>query len=98
MHIETITAKGFRTFNRVYPLSKNERLNTNIKLIVHKVLITSLMTYGCPAWEFAANTYLLKLRTLQNKVLRTLGNFPRRTPTHELRTAFNIPHVYDFIT
>jgi hypothetical protein len=29
------------------------------------------MTYACPAWEFAADTYLLKLQRLQNKVLRT---------------------------
>jgi hypothetical protein len=34
------------------------------------------MTYVCPAWEFAAETYLLKLQRLQNKVFRTIGNFP----------------------
>jgi hypothetical protein len=56
------------------------------------------MTYACPAWEFAADTYLLKLQRLQNKVLRTIGHFPRRTPVHELHVAFKIPHVYDFIT
>jgi hypothetical protein len=38
------------------------------------------MTYASLAWEFAANTHLLKLQCLQNKVLRTIGNFPRRTP------------------
>jgi hypothetical protein len=31
-------------------------------------------------------------------VLRTTGNFPRRTPVRELDTAFDIPYVYDFIT
>jgi hypothetical protein len=29
------------------------------------------------AWEFAAGTYLLKLHCLQNKVLRTIGKYPR---------------------
>jgi hypothetical protein len=38
------------------------------------------MTYASPAWEFAANTNLLKLQCLQNKVFRTIDNFPRRTP------------------
>jgi len=25
------------------------------------------MTYACPAWEFAADSHLLKLQRLQNK-------------------------------
>ena len=56
------------------------------------------MTYACPAWEFATATYLLKLQHLQNKVLCTTGDFPRRAPTRELHVVFRIPYVYDFIT
>jgi hypothetical protein len=56
------------------------------------------MTYASPAWESAANTHLLKLQRLQKRVLRTIGNFPRRTTVRELHVAFNIPYVYDFIT
>jgi hypothetical protein len=41
---------------------------------------------------------LLKSQRLQNKVLRTIGNFPRRTPVRELHVAFNILYVYDCIT
>jgi hypothetical protein len=56
------------------------------------------MTYVCPAWEFAAEIYLLKLQHLQNKVLRTIGNLSRRTLVHEMHVAFQIPYVYDYIT
>jgi hypothetical protein len=56
------------------------------------------MTYASPACEFAANTHLLKLQRLQNKVLRTTGNFPSRTLVRELHKAFNIPYIYDYIT
>jgi hypothetical protein len=56
------------------------------------------MTYDCPVWEFAADTHLLKLQRLRNKVLRTTGNFPKHTPVGELHKAFNIPHIYDYIT
>jgi hypothetical protein len=56
------------------------------------------MSCACPAWEFAADTYLLKLQRLQNMVLRTIANFPTRTPARELHVAFKIPYVYDFIT
>jgi hypothetical protein len=37
------------------------------------------MTYACPAWEFEAETHVLKFLRLQNRVIRTNGNFPRRT-------------------
>jgi hypothetical protein len=56
------------------------------------------MTYACPAWKSAADTHVLQLQRLQKKVLRTIGNFPWRTPVRELHSAFNIPYVYDFIT
>jgi hypothetical protein len=56
------------------------------------------MTYVCPAWEFAADKHLLKLQRLQNKVLRTIGNFSRHTPVCELHKPFNIPYIYDYIT
>jgi hypothetical protein len=55
------------------------------------------MTYVCPAWQFATDTHLLKLQRLQNKVLRTTGNFPRRTPVRDLHVSLKIPYVYDFI-
>jgi hypothetical protein len=41
-------------------------------------------------------TRLMKLQRLQNKVLRTICNFPRRTPVRELHMAFKLPYVYDF--
>jgi hypothetical protein len=48
------------------------------------------MTYACLSWEFAADSYLLKLQRLQNIVLPTTGNLPRRTPTRDLHVAFKI--------
>jgi hypothetical protein len=56
------------------------------------------MTYVCPAWEFAAESHLSKLQRLQNRILRTIGNFPRRTSVRDLHVAFQISYVYDFIT
>jgi hypothetical protein len=98
LHIEMIEAKAFRTFIRVYSLFKSERLSANIKLTLHKALIRSVRTYASPAWEFAADSHLVKLQRLQNKVLRTIGNFSRRTAVRDLHMAFKIPYVYDYIT
>jgi hypothetical protein len=56
------------------------------------------MTYACPTWEYAADTHLLKLQHLQNRVLRAVGNLDRYTPVCELNVAFKIPYVFDYIT
>jgi hypothetical protein len=56
------------------------------------------MTYACPALDFAADTRLMKLKRLHNRVLRTIGNFPRRTPVHDLHKAFVIPYIYVYVT
>jgi hypothetical protein len=95
---EIIEAKVFRTFIRIYPIFKSERLSNNIKLTFHKALIRSAVTYACPAWEFAAETHLLKLQRVQNRVLRTIGNFPRDTSIRDMHVALQIPYVYDYIT
>jgi hypothetical protein len=91
-------AKIFRAFIRVYSLIKSERLSANIKLTLHEARIRSVMMYACPAWEFAAYNHLLQSQLLQNKVPRTIGNFPMCTPVRDLHTALNLPYVYDYIT
>jgi hypothetical protein len=56
------------------------------------------MICACPAWEFAAESHLLKLQRLQNNVLHTIGHFPRRTSVRDMYVASQIPYVYDYIT
>jgi hypothetical protein len=68
------------------------------KLTLYKVLIRSVTTYACFAWEYAADVHLLKLQRLQNRVLSAPGNLDRRTPVREMHVAFKIPYVCDYIT
>jgi hypothetical protein len=56
------------------------------------------MAYACPVWEFAADTHVMKLQRLQNKVLSTIGKFPRNTPIRNMHISLQIPYLYDFIT
>jgi hypothetical protein len=56
------------------------------------------MTYDCPAWEFEAETHLLKLQRVQNGVLHTIDNFTRHTSIRDMHAAFQVPYVYDYIT
>jgi hypothetical protein len=91
-----IEAKTFRKFITIYSLFKSEHLSANIKLTPLKALLRSVMSYACPAWELAADTYIFKLQRLQNKVLRTTTNFTKCTSVRDLHTAFNLLCVYDY--
>jgi hypothetical protein len=41
---------------------------------------------------------LMKLQSLQNRVLRAIGKIDWRTPVRDLHLAFKIPYVYNYIT
>jgi hypothetical protein len=41
---------------------------------------------------------MMKLQRLQNRVLRSIGNFDRGTPVREMHMVLKIPYVYDYIT
>jgi uncharacterized HAD superfamily protein len=58
----------------------------------------SVMTHVCPTWEYAAESHLLKLQLLQDRVLRATGNSDRCTPVRDLHVAFKIPYGYDNVT
>jgi hypothetical protein len=57
-------AKAFRRSVRVYSLFQSDRLSANIKLTLHKAFISSVMVFAFPAWEFAADTHIMKLQRL----------------------------------
>jgi hypothetical protein len=92
-----IAAKALGTYIRTYSIFKSKHLNANIKLIMYRALIRSIITYVCPTWEFAADTHLMKLQRSQNRVLRAISNLDRGTPVLDLHLAFKIPYVYDYI-
>jgi hypothetical protein len=85
---QKVLAKALRMHLRTYSLFKTEHLNTNIGLMIYKTLIRLAMT--CPTWEYAADTDLLKLQRLQNKVL-----LDRRAMVHKMHVAFKL---YDCVT
>jgi hypothetical protein len=61
-------------------------------------LIRSVMTYACAAWELAADTYLLKLQHMQNKVCAPLEIFQG---AHRSAICIQLSifcYVYNYIT
>jgi hypothetical protein len=97
LHIQVTEAKAFRTFIRIYSLFKSERLSVNITLNFYKALIRSVMTCLLRLGINGRRLHLTSQR-LKNKVLCTIGNFPRYTPVRYFHTASNFPFAYDHIT
>jgi hypothetical protein len=72
---------------------QSERLNANIKPLLHK----PVMTYAYPAWQFAADTYLSKSSACKQGSPHC-WQFCEAHTVRDLHVAFKILDVLDFIT
>jgi hypothetical protein len=78
------------------PLISVEATGVCIPIGNRKILLAAV--YKSPGRTWSDASHLPKLQHLQNKVLRTIGNFPRRTSVRDMHVAFQIPYVYGYIT
>jgi hypothetical protein len=91
-------SQGLAHVNKHLSLFRSGRSSINTKLTLYKALIRSVMTYDCSTWQYAMDAHLLKLQRLRNRVLRATGNLDKCTSVRELRVAFKIPYVCNYIT
>src|SRR5215469_2493375 len=66
-------------------------LSNNVTL--YKLLIRAILTYAAPVWSSTCSSSYLRLRVIQSKCLRAIGNHPRRTPTSHLHNSLNIEPI-----
>jgi hypothetical protein len=68
-HISCILRKANYRLRQMFPiLNKSSTIDINLALIIYKSLLRSILTYACPVWGYAANSYINKLQAFQNKV------------------------------
>jgi hypothetical protein len=61
----------------MYPLiNRKSSLKTKNKILLYKVGIRPILTYGAPVFSTAAKTHLKKIQTTQNKILKMILNVP----------------------
>jgi hypothetical protein len=46
------------------------------KLLIYKIILNSIWTYGIPLWGTAGNSNIEILQSYQNKILRAIANAP----------------------
>lgn len=97
-HIDNAIIKANKCFRALLPLlASKSHLSTINKTLIYTAVIRPILAYGAPVWSSAAQTHIKKINTLQNKILKTINNLPRRTPTYLLEQYTNIQSFDKFL-
>ncbi|KAG5666233.1 hypothetical protein PVAND_017809 [Polypedilum vanderplanki] len=97
-HIDYVIAKTNIAIKILYPLlSRNSKLDTKNKLLIYKLAIRPIFTYGMPALKGIADTHLKKLQITQNKALKMILNRSHFENTSKLHKDADIPLVKEYI-
>lgn len=89
-HVLQSCDKALKCGRALYPLlNRKSKLNQKNKLLLYKMCIRPILTYGCQVWSTrCAKTYLKKPQIIQNKNLKIIFNLPRRYSTARLHNNF----------
>lgn len=84
-HLTNVCVKATRCSKALYPLlNRRSKLDTRNKLLLYKLCISPILTYGCVVWKDCAKTHKKKAQIIQNKNLKIIHNLPIRFPTLDL--------------
>jgi hypothetical protein len=97
-HIEKVLLKANNCIKVLYPLvSRKSKMNVGNKLLLYKVVIRPVITYGCPVFYNIAKSHLKKLQVFQNKFLKSVLKFPPLSRTREIHNLTKVPMIDEFI-
>lgn len=74
-------------------LGRQSKLTLNNKLLIYKVALKPIWTYGVQLWGTAAKSHLEIVERFQSKVLRTITNAPWYIPNREIRSDLEVNSV-----
>jgi len=97
-HIDNTIDKANKCFRALYSiLAPHSQLSTTNKALIYTSVIRPILTYGCQVWSSASNTHMKKFTVMQNKVVKTIFNLHRRTPTIMLEKITEICSFHKII-
>jgi len=74
-------------------IGRKSQLSLENKLLVYKVILKPVWTYGIQLWGTASNSNLEMLERFQSKVLRIITDTPRYMPNTIIKRDLQIPTV-----
>jgi hypothetical protein len=78
-------------------IGRNSKLALTNKLLIYKIILKPVWTYGIPLWGTASQSNIEILQRLQNKILRMVTNAPWSIPNHVLHNDLQIPTIREEI-
>jgi len=78
-------------------IGRKSKLSLTNKLLIYKIILKPIWTYGLPLWGTASQSNIEILQRLQNKILRMATDAPWYIPKHMLHTDLQIPTIRDEI-
>ncbi|CAH2107559.1 unnamed protein product [Euphydryas editha] len=85
----------FRTM--YWLMTRNSKLSVDNKLLIYKMILKPVWTYGIQLWGSACSSNLTNIQRLQNGILRTLSNAPWFLTNSEIHEALEIKTVKEEI-
>ena len=92
-HVQNLEAKVSRNIGILFKL--NKVLSISALKTLYYALVHTLLFYGIIIWGSTNNSYLTKLRSLQNKALKAIGHLGWRTSPEHLYRKFKILKLND---
>ena len=92
-HIQNLEAKVSRNIGILFKL--NKVLPISALKTLYYALVHPLLFYGIIIWGSTNNSYLTKLRSIQNKTLKAIGHLGWRTSPKRLYCKFKILKLND---
>jgi len=79
--------------NLYWIIRRKSQLSLENKLLVYKVILKPVWTYGIQLWGIASNSNLEILERFQSNVLRIITDAPRYVPNTIIKSDLQIPMV-----
>lgn len=79
-------------------LEKSSKLSLENKILLYKVMLKPVWTYGIQLWGVAAKSNIDIIQRFQNKSLRLISCAPWYVTNHQIHRDLNIPFVQEEVT
>lgn len=97
-HIDYVIDRANTSIRVLYPLlNRKSQLHVTNKLLIYKLAIRPILTYGMPALKGISKTQTKRLQIIQNKTLKLILNKPWDESTQHIHQLTNMQYISDYI-
>ena len=89
---------SLRLRDLLWLIDKNSKMSLENKILVYKVILKPVWTYGIQLWGVAAQTNIDVIQRFQSKVLRIITNASKYISNNRIHTDLGVPTVKDEVS